>query len=118
MNLQGLGREAIVTYVEALSWRVHRGTEKTMKNLRILGYSGQESNQAPSSTNQKCLVTPHNQSSIVSIARRLWSARSGVQIWAGERVFFISKMLRPALGPTQPPTQWVPGFSRSKAGRT
>jgi hypothetical protein len=27
----------------------------------------------------------------------------------GERIFPLASMTRPALGPTQPPVQWVPG---------
>jgi hypothetical protein len=35
--------------------------------------------------------------------------RIGVRFTAGSRDFLFSTAFRPALGPTQPPSQWVPG---------
>jgi hypothetical protein len=36
-----------------------------------------------------------------------WSI--GVRIQGGQRIFPLASVSRPALGPTQPPVQWVPG---------
>jgi hypothetical protein len=35
--------------------------------------------------------------------------RSGFDPRQGQRIFPLSSVSRPALGPTQPPVQWVPG---------
>jgi hypothetical protein len=45
-------------------------------------------------THYKCLTTG-------------WT--TGVRFPAGERIFPLSSVSIPALGPTQPPVQWVPG---------
>jgi hypothetical protein len=37
------------------------------------------------------------------------TGRSGFDPRQGERIFPLSSVSRPALGPTQPPVQWVPG---------
>jgi hypothetical protein len=37
------------------------------------------------------------------------SQRSGFDSRQGQRIFPLASVSRPALGPTQPPVQWVPG---------
>jgi hypothetical protein len=37
------------------------------------------------------------------------AGRSGFDPRQGQRIFPLSSVSRPALGPTQPPVQWVPG---------
>jgi hypothetical protein len=39
----------------------------------------------------------------------LRAGRSGFNPRHGQRIFLLAAASRPALGPTQPPTQWVPG---------
>jgi hypothetical protein len=40
---------------------------------------------------------------------RLDDRAIGVRSSAGQRIFPLTSVSRPALGPTQPPVQWVPG---------
>jgi hypothetical protein len=44
---------------------------------------------------------------------------TGFESWEGQQVFFFFKTSKPALGTTQPPTEWTPGsFPRvNVAGR-
>jgi hypothetical protein len=37
------------------------------------------------------------------------TGRSGFDPRRGQRIFPLASVSRPALGPTQPPVQWVPG---------
>jgi hypothetical protein len=37
------------------------------------------------------------------------TGRSGFDLRRGQRIFPVASVSRPALGPTQPPVQWVPG---------
>ena len=46
----------------------------------------------------------------VGVAAKLQVVLSGVQIPAGTRDFLFLKTCRPALGPTRPPLEWVPGL--------
>jgi hypothetical protein len=46
--------------------------------------------------------------SSVGIATRLRIGRSGFDFWQGLGIFLLTNASRPALGPTQPPIQWVP----------
>jgi hypothetical protein len=39
----------------------------------------------------------------------LWAGRPGFDSRKGQEIFLYSTSSRPALGPAQPPTQWVPG---------
>jgi len=48
--------------------------------------------------------------SIISTESRLYIGPCGVKIPVGARDFSFSITSGPALGPTQPPVLWVPGF--------
>jgi hypothetical protein len=39
----------------------------------------------------------------------LWTGRPGLDPWERHRIFPLTSASRPALGPTLPPIQWVPG---------
>jgi hypothetical protein len=45
----------------------------------------------------------------VGIATRLRAGQPGFNSRQGQEILLISVVFRPALGPTQPPIQWVPG---------
>jgi hypothetical protein len=47
---------------------------------------------------------------IVCVVTRLLAGRSGARILIGVRDFFFSKMSTPAVGPIQPPIEWVLGL--------
>jgi hypothetical protein len=55
------------------------------------------------------IMTTCGPGSSVGIATELRAGRSGDRIPVGRDIPHLS---RPALGPTQPPVQWVPGLSR------
>jgi hypothetical protein len=61
-----------------------------------------------------CLVSncTRGRDSSVSIATGYWLDGPGIESRWGRDFSYTS---RPALGPTQPPVQWVSGFSRGKA---
>jgi hypothetical protein len=50
------------------------------------------------------------QGSIIGVVTMLQAGWFGVLILAGARDFFLSRSSRLALGPTQPPIQWVLAF--------
>jgi len=39
-----------------------------------------------------------------------WAGPSGVLLWEGKEIFLLSQTSKPAMGPTQPPVQWVLGL--------
>lgn len=47
---------------------------------------------------------------IVRLVTNLRDGGSGVRIPVGANIYLSSKTSRLAMGPTQPPTQWVQGF--------
>jgi hypothetical protein len=47
---------------------------------------------------------------VVGIATRQQTGQAGVRILVGARGFSLFRTSRLALGPTQPPVRWVPGF--------
>jgi hypothetical protein len=47
--------------------------------------------------------------SVQCLATDWMTRRSGFDPRQGQRIFPLSSMPKPALGPTQPPVQWVPG---------
>jgi hypothetical protein len=47
--------------------------------------------------------------SSVSVVTRLWAGQTGFDSQQGQGVLIFAIASRPALGPTQPPIQWVPG---------
>jgi hypothetical protein len=60
----------------------------------------------------KCKCTYRGRDSSVGMATRYRLDGVGIESHGGEE---FSHPFRPALGPTQPPVQWVRGLSRGKA---
>ena len=60
--------------------------------------------------NFKMLRGVLSRDSSVGIVTRIRDGRSGFRISAMAKDLFFSKTSRPAVGPTQPPTKWVPGI--------
>jgi hypothetical protein len=63
------------------------------------------------SPNFKPRFVTHGPDSSVSIATGYRLGGPGIESWCGRD---FPHLFRPALGPTQPPVQWVPGLSWGK----
>jgi hypothetical protein len=64
------------------------------------------------------LIYYRSRGSSVSIVFDYGLDDRAIGVWSrqGQRIFPLTSVCRPALRPTQPPVQWVPGsFSRGKA---
>jgi hypothetical protein len=46
--------------------------------------------------------------SVYCLATDWTTERYGLDLWQGQRIFPLASVSRPALGPIQPPVQWVP----------
>jgi hypothetical protein len=55
------------------------------------------------------VIKSHDSSAGIALGYRLDNRGSRVQFPAGAGIFLFTTMSRMALGPTQPPIQWVPG---------
>jgi hypothetical protein len=56
-----------------------------------------------------CTTMSMSQGSSVSISDWLRTGRPGFDPRQEQRIFLLDSVSKPALGPTQPPVQWVPG---------
>jgi hypothetical protein len=64
---------------------------------------------------EKCpvfILSPSNllENSVVGVATRLRARQTRVRIPVETMIFLLSETSRPALGITQPPIHWAPGF--------
>jgi hypothetical protein len=51
--------------------------------------------------------------SVQCLTKDWTTGRSGYDPWQDQRIFPLASVSRPAVGPTQPPVQWVPGVLSS-----
>jgi hypothetical protein len=69
--------------------------------------------QTPVASNELRGVGLHGGAGLAQAVQCLtagWTTgRSGFDPWQGQRIFPVASVSRPALGPTHPPVQWVPG---------
>jgi hypothetical protein len=56
---------------------------------------------------RKCWYCTMNRSNTVNIMTRLWAGRLGLDSRQGLGCLLLDTVSRPALGPIQPPIQWV-----------
>jgi hypothetical protein len=90
------------------AWPVQELDAKSVKTIRIMETHG------TSNCGCKCkyiniIIKFHSRGSSVSIVSWLRAGRSGFDLRQRQRIFLLAAASRPALGPSQPPVQWIPG---------